>query len=102
MSNLPAPFDPNLLPAIHHGYSLPYSQSIFLLELELPELPAFGEPFKLVSRDGVLQLEDKDGAPAARLDPTRSEVLGRLLEAGKQLVAERAPGNRIRISLQEL
>ena len=106
MSNLPAPFDPNLLPAIHHGYSMPYSQKIFLVEMEARgtarPLPASVQMvLRSVRGETQLHLQDESGAVVGNLDPQRGEILIRLMEAGKTLVAEPS-GQRVRIHLQEL
>jgi hypothetical protein len=110
MSNLPAPFDPNLLPAIHQGYSMPYSQKIFLVELEVRgatrRLPgALQMCLRAVRGQTQLHLHDDSGAVLGNLDPDRAEILIRLLEAGKPLIAESVLDSerpRVRIHLQEL
>jgi hypothetical protein len=113
MSNLPAPIDPNLLPALHEGLSLPYSREIFLIEVALvpqasPEflssVPA-GFQLETLLLGGAIQVVTEGGTPLGTLDPERSEILVRLLEAGKILRGYHVSDPvkpRVRIHLREL
>jgi hypothetical protein len=93
MSNLPAPIDPNLLPAYRDGLRAPYSQDIFLIELELEPLAS---PDFLAATPAdhrlVLRLHSEAGLQALTEGGTvlgnlpANPVLERLLEAGKPLV----------------
>ena len=116
MSNLPAPIDPDLLPALHEGLSLPYSREIFLIEVDLSSpqasqafLTSVPAAFHLdtVLLDGAVQVVTEGGTPLGILDPDRSEILVRLLEAGKRLKGNFVPpqgemGARVRVHLREL
>ena len=122
MSNLPAPLDPNLLPALHEGLSLPYSQEIFLIELDLTTTQASAAflvsvpaNFKLETLlvDGAIQVVTEGGTPLGFLDTSRCEILVRLLEAGKRLTGQfhQAQGRedesgrpcyRVRVALREI
>jgi len=46
MSNLPAPIDPNLLPAYHEGARAAYSQDLFLVEASLTLLAVSDDEFE--------------------------------------------------------
>ena len=112
MSNLPAPIDHNLLPALHEGLSLPYSREIFLVEVELVAtasqafLSSVPEGFQLETLllEGAIQVVTEGGTPLGILDPDRSEILVRLLEAGKRLKCTYVAGGGggVRVHLREL
>jgi len=107
MSNLPAPLDPNLLPAYREGLRSPYSQDIFLITLELavsasPEfIRAIPEDHRLELRlrEGALQAVTEGGTCLGDLEAQRSEVLVRLLEAGKHLIGKFAPPQQVSVWL---
>lgn len=111
MSNLPAPIDPNLLPAVQHGLRLPYSQDIFLLELELAPL-ASSDFVAAVPDDFVLELRldgerivalTEGGTALGQLQGQDALlVLRRLLEAGKRLTGKFRRPQRVAVWFQEL
>lgn len=107
MSNLPAPIDPNLLPAYREGLRSPYSQDIFLISVDLlasasPEfLSATPADYRLELRlrEEHIEAVTEGGTPLGRLDPKRCEVLVRLMEAGKHLVGKFAPPQQVSVWL---
>lgn len=111
MSNLPAPIDPNLLPAVQHGLRPPYSQDILLAELALT--PLASEDFlSAVPTDFTLELKvegerilaiTEGGTPLGVLmGGDAIGVLRRLLEAGKRLQGKYRPHNQVGVWLQDL
>lgn len=107
MSNLPAPLDPNLLPAYREGLRSPYSQDIFLITLEftpsasLDFIQAIPQDHRLELRlrEGALQAVTEGGTCLGHLEALRSEVLVRLLEAGKHLIGKFAPPQQVSVWL---
>ena len=110
MSNLPAPIDPNLLPAVQHGMRLPYSQEVFLAELDVdpiasPEflaaVPAdFGLELKLAGES--IQAITEGGTPLGTLRGDGVRILVRLLEVGKRLIGKFRPPQQVGVWLQDL
>lgn len=112
MSNLPAPIDPNLLPTLQHGFRLPYSQDLLLIELPLEatcsadflaatpaahplELKVVGERIQVFTEGGTAL-----GLLAA---PPGASILLRLLEGGKRLAGRFLPEtSSVGVWLQEL
>jgi hypothetical protein len=110
-SNLPAPIDPNLLPAYREGLRAPYSQDILLLQLPLEasaspdflaavpaehrlELRLRGQALEVVTEGGTLLgcLQAGQG----------SQVLTRLLESGKHLIGRFSPPLEVAVWLLEM
>lgn len=111
MSNLPAPIDPNLLPAVQHGLRMPYGQDIFLADMGLEAL-ASADFLSAVPADFALELKlhgdaiqaiTEGGTPLGVLTGHEGlQILRRLLEAGKRLVGKFQPPGTVGVWLQDL
>ena len=109
-SNLPAPIDPNLLPAYREGLRAPYSQDIFLISLALEPLasPEFlsavpkDHRLELRLREGAIEAVTEGGTPLGRLPGEPSQILIRLMEAGKHLIGKFSPPGEVACWLLEM
>lgn len=111
MSNLPAPIDPNLLPAVQHGLRMPYGQDVFLADVELQAI-ASADFLSSVPADFKLELKlsgeqiqaiTEGGTPLGTLAGHDGlAILRRLLEAGKRLVGKFQPPGTVGVWLQDL
>lgn len=110
-SNLPAPIDPNLLPAYREGLRVPYSQDVFLIALPLlaqasadflAAVPA-DHKLELRLKEGLILAVTEGGTVLGSLESGQgSQVLVRLLEAGKHLSGKFAPPGEVAVWLMEL
>lgn len=111
MSNLPAPIDPNLLPAYQSGGSAAYAQDLLLAEASLEisasavftaAIPAL-HPLRLFlpPEGGILALTE-GGTPVGKVVCPGQEILQRLLEGGKALEGRFLPPTGISIWLKDL
>ncbi|MBS2034063.1 hypothetical protein JST97_03695 [bacterium] len=109
-SNLPAPIDPNLLPAYREGLRAPYSQDIFLAQTSLkaqasPEfisaVPA-EHRLELRLRGPFLEAVTEGGTPLGRLDHPGLDILVRLMESGKHLIGKFCPPGEVAVWLLEM
>lgn len=92
VSNLPAPFDPNLLPVLRSSSTLPYAHEIFLTQAEVQADDSLSEgdelQLRLVEGDRhELELRDAANQRRGRVTLPGQEILARLLDAGKALKA---------------
>lgn len=109
-SNLPAPIDPNLLPAYRDGLRAPYSQDVFLVQtvLKAQASPDFlaavpeGHRLELRLRGPFLEAVTEGGTPLGRLEHPGLEIVVRLLEAGKHLVGKYGPPGEVAVWLLEM
>lgn len=109
-SNLPAPIDPNLLPAYRDGLRAPYTQDLFLAQTILKAqasqdflaaVPA-DHRLELRLRGPFLEAVTEGGTPLGRLEHPGLEILIRLLEAGKQLIGRFSPPGEVAVWLIEI
>jgi hypothetical protein len=110
-SNLPAPIDPNLLPAYREGLRAPYSQDIFLIQLRLeatasPDFVAavpLDHRLELRLREQTVEAVTEGGTLLGRLQAGEgTQVLTRLLESGKHLIGKFAPPHEVACWLLEI
>lgn len=109
-SNLPAPIDPNLLPAYRDGLRAPYSQDVFLVQAQLkaqasPDFLAAVPPehrLELRLRGAFLEVVTEGGTPLGRLEHPGLEILVRLLEAGKHLIGKYVVPGEVAVWLLEM
>ncbi len=111
MSNLPAPIDPNLLPAYHEGARAAYSQDLFLVEASLTLLaspdfvaavPADHALLLHLQQGGGIRAVTEGGTPIGEVDCPGLAILERLLEGGKNLRGGFVPPQQVGIWLQDL
>ncbi|MBX3172252.1 MAG: hypothetical protein KF760_32910 [Candidatus Eremiobacteraeota bacterium] len=109
-SNLPAPIDPNLLPAYREGLRASYSQDVFLVQTELKAQASLdflaavpeGHRLELRLRGPFLEAVTEGGTPLGRLEHPGLEILVRLLEAGKHLIGKYGPPGEVAVWLLEM